>query len=449
MKTDLRNQHKEQLLVLSNELRGNRQRLKVKKNTISNLFRYKGRQDKNARLVDLSHLNKPLYLDKKNKTLDVQGLTTYEDIVDFVLPHGLLPTITPELKHITVGGVTVGIGIESNCYRYGFVHDGLLEADVLLASGEIVTCSSTNKYSDLFYGLANSYGSLGYILRAKIKLHTVSPYVQLTTNHYDDTKSLLKAIKLASQDPGIDYVESLVYTPHKQYLTTSKHVSKPTNLRSIYGGNIFYKAISVPATFTLPTKEYIFRYDPEWFWNIPETAPYKLFRKIAPRSTRNSSFYTRYNNWVAKRSNHAERDIKDQSLEKFIQDWEVPWPQAQGLLDFALDNIDMEWRPWLITIIKTPARATNYPMQKNALYMNLGAYSFAKKKPGKPAYQNTKLVDDYCFKHDGIKMLYSTTFLQEKEFNKIYNGQAYGKLKRKYDPQGLLPTLFEKTVKAF
>jgi hypothetical protein len=58
-------------------------------------------------------------------------------------------------------------------------------------------------------------------------------------------------------------------------------------------------------------------------------------------------------------------------------------------------------------------------------------------------------MDDYCFKHEGIKMLYSTTFLQEKEFNKIYNGKTYGKLKRKYDPQALLPTLFEKTVKAF
>ena len=32
--------------------------------------------------------------------------------------------MAPELKHITVGGATVGIGIESTCFRYGFVPKG-------------------------------------------------------------------------------------------------------------------------------------------------------------------------------------------------------------------------------------------------------------------------------------------------------------------------------------
>ena len=49
------------------------------------------------------------------------------------------------------------------------MHDGLLEAEVLLPDGKIISCDRYNQYSDLFHALPNSYGTLGYILKAKIK----------------------------------------------------------------------------------------------------------------------------------------------------------------------------------------------------------------------------------------------------------------------------------------
>jgi hypothetical protein len=198
----------------------------------------------------------------------------------------------------------------------------------------------------------------------------------------------------------------------------------------------------------LPTKEYIFRYDPEWFWNLPETRVFNLYRRLAPTGLRNSGFFTRYNMLKAKITKRKPNDLANRDLEQFIQDWEVPWDEAKGLLQFALNEIDMEWRPWLLTIIKTPAKATCYPMISNQPYINLGAYSFARKKPGKPAYYNTKIMDEYCFAHHGIKMLYSSTFVSEKDFDRIYNGRAYRQLKKKYDAMALLPTVYDKTVKA-
>ena len=89
--------------------------------------------------------------------MDVEGLATYESMVTYCLAAGFLPTVVPELKPITIAGATVGIGIESSCYRSGFVHDGLIEADVLLPDGRIVTCREDNEYADLFYALPNSY----------------------------------------------------------------------------------------------------------------------------------------------------------------------------------------------------------------------------------------------------------------------------------------------------
>jgi FAD/FMN-containing dehydrogenase len=439
--------HKKQLTHLAASLLGNTQPLRVKKRSISNLFRYKGRQKHNRREIDLRDFNKPLHLDIRNKTLDVQGLTTMETIVNCTLSQGFLPLITPELKHITIGGAIVGIGIESNTYRYGFVHDSLLEADVLLPDGKIVTCTPSNEYADLFYGLANSYGTLGYILRAKIKLRKVLPYITLETKAFSNLTALERALKKAAADKNISGIESLLYTKNKLFLTLCRETRTAKQLKSIYGKTIFYKEISKPGQFSLSVKDFTFRYDPEWFWNIPETKFFTIFRKLAPKTIRNSAFYSRYSQMEV-RLPFWEDAKNDRQLEHLIQDWEVPWKHAHALLTFVLDTVDLNSKPLVIVLVKVPKSATCYPLKPNSLYLNLGSYSFVKKKPNEQEFAATKAIDDFCFKHDGIKMLYSTTFTNKVTFEKIYNIHAYTKLKQKYDPQRLTPTLYEKAVLA-
>src|SRR5699024_6465349 len=51
------------------------------------------------------------------RTADVQGMCTYEDLVDATLPYGLMPYVVPQLKTITLGGAVTGLGIESSSFR--------------------------------------------------------------------------------------------------------------------------------------------------------------------------------------------------------------------------------------------------------------------------------------------------------------------------------------------
>ena len=131
--------------------------MRLKKGTASNLFRDGRCEHQATRAISLKKFNHVLGLDSVHHTLDVEGLATYETMVPYCLAAGFLPTVVHELKPITIAGATVGIGIESSCYRSGFVHDGLIEADVLLPDGRIVTCREDNEYADLFYALPNSY----------------------------------------------------------------------------------------------------------------------------------------------------------------------------------------------------------------------------------------------------------------------------------------------------
>jgi FAD/FMN-containing dehydrogenase len=424
---------------LTDELRAAGGGVQLAKRTSSNLFRYSPRS-RNRRRLDLSRFNRVVSVD--GAILEVEGLTTFESVVDATLPKGLVPLITPELKHITVGGAIVGIGIESDCFRHGFVHDGLIEAEVLLATGQIIRCSAEEN-SDLFRALPNSYGTLGYILRAKMRLMPAAPFVHLQTERFSAVDRFLEAMRAATERPDVDFVEGLFYSSSRLLLTVSRFVKQASEPADILRRQVFYKLIEEKADVYLTTKDYLFRYDPDWFWNLPENGVYRLFRRYAPASMRNSGFYKRYvetkNRWLRRLGLW-----RDDGEEPLIQDWEVPWEHAAEITRFALENVDLGGRPWIVTPIRTPATPTLYPVRANTLYYNLGCYCQVKRPRGKGNYHYTRILDRKCFELGGVKMLYSSTFLSQPEFDRVYNGAAYARLKEKYDPERRLPSLFEK-----
>jgi hypothetical protein len=63
-------------------------------------------------------------------------------------------------------------------------------------------------------------------------------------------------------------------------------------------------------------------------------------------------------------------------------------------------------------------------------------------------YHYTKIIDRKCFELGGIKMLYSSSFVEEAEFDRLYNGAGYRELKAKYDAAGNAQTLYKKVVLA-
>jgi len=419
-------------------------RPRIAKRTTSNLFRYQGRQPAAGSRISLRGFNHVLGLCSESRTLDVEGLTTYEQIVDATLPQGFLPTVTPELKHITIGGATVGIGIESSGHRHGFVHDGLVEADVLLPDGRILTCTAGNAHADLFHALPNSYGTLGYILRARIRLIPAQPFVRVRHARYHDVTGYLGAMKEAVDARVSDFIEGLFYGTDALYLTRADFADKASHVEDIYG-TIYYKTAGRIRDFFLPTKQYIFRYDPDWFWNVPDSPAYNLFRRLAPRGLRSSGFYNRYSAWkkgILKALN-VERNRK---MEPLIQDWQVPWEQAENLIDFALEHVDLGGNPWAALPIVPQGLPTLYPVEAGRLYFNLGCYCLTAKPRQDRDFHYTRIIDEECLRLSGLKMLYSSTFMDRQSFDRCYNGTAYARLKQRYDPEGAVPGLFDKVV---
>jgi FAD/FMN-containing dehydrogenase len=426
----------------ASEVRRHSGRVALGKRSISNLFRYVPRSDR-PRRVNLRDLDRVIAVDEAERTLDVEGLATFERIADVTLRHGLMPPVTPELKHITIGGAMCGIGIESTCFRHGFVHDGLLEADVLLSDGRVLSCDADNAHADLFHALPNSYGTLGYVLRAAIRLERVRSFVHLTTTVHPDIKAYLAAMRAATEDPDVTFVEGLIESDKRFHLMSARSVDTVPHVDDIVRQHVFYRLALERRDVYLTVKDYLFRYDPDWFWNIPEGWPYRLFRRYAPRGLRNSDFYTRYTQRTRALAKLWPWHAQEES-EPLIQDWEVPWSRGRELIELALAEVDLEGRPWAVVPIRTRRSPTLYPLRADELYLNLGCYCYVRKHHSREPYYFTKVLDRKCFDLGGIKMLYSSSFLDEEEFDRVYNGESYRGLKAKYDPRGAFPTLYEK-----
>src|ERR1019366_7792495 len=135
--------------------------------TTSNLFRH--RQSAARHRLDVRAFDHVLSIDAERLTADVEGMITYEALVEETLDYGLLPAVVPQLKTITVGGAVSGLGIESSSFKFGLVHETVEAMEILTGSGGIVACSASGN-SDLFFGFPNSYGTLGYALRLTIRL---------------------------------------------------------------------------------------------------------------------------------------------------------------------------------------------------------------------------------------------------------------------------------------
>src|SRR3954471_18784389 len=174
----------------------------------SNLFR--PREPIAGAGLDVAALNSVLSIDVAARTADVQGMTTYEDLVAATLPHGLMPLVVPQLKTITLGGAVTGLGIESTSFRHGCPHESVVEMDVLTGDGRIVTARPDGEHRDLYYGFPNSYGTLGYGLRLRIELQPTLPYVSLEHRRHRSLGSLVDDLVRACSSDA-DFVDAVVF----------------------------------------------------------------------------------------------------------------------------------------------------------------------------------------------------------------------------------------------
>ena len=183
-----------------------------------------------------------LRVDADSRIADVEGMTTYEELADETLKFGLLPTVVPQLKTITIGGAISGLGIESSSFKYGLVHETVEEMEILLGDGSTIVCSATQN-PDLFYGFPNSYGTLGYVLRLKVKLIPAKNYVKLTHTKFTEPAKFFAQIEALCASSRFDYVDGVVFDGGEMYITAGEFTDDAPFVSDYTYMKVFYQSI--------------------------------------------------------------------------------------------------------------------------------------------------------------------------------------------------------------
>lgn len=417
--------------------------LRLQKNT-SNLFRPRAK-DKSDQTIDVRSFHGVIQINKEALTADVEGMTTYEELVNETLKEGFLPAVVPELKTITIGGAIAGCGIESSSFRYGLVHETVEEIDALLSSGKVITCNRENKYQDLFYSLPNTFGTLGYALRVKVKLIPIKPYIKLTHFPFSQIEEFFKEIERLSLEKAYDYVEGVVFHAKEQVITVAEFVDRAPYLSDYTYRHIYYRSLQTRKEDYLTTHDYIWRWDSDWFWcSDVFFMQNSLLRPLLGRFFLGSKIFGKVMHYF------HDHPTWNRVLEKFygkresiIQDISIPVDQAALFYRFFEETIGIY--PLWICPTKAYSEKDSFtfcPMEEKKLYLDFG---FWKSIPSshEEGYFN-RLIEDITKRLGGFKSLYSSCFYTEEEFWSIYNRDEYKDLKEKYDPEGKLRGLYEK-----
>ncbi len=419
----------------------------------SNLFRF--REPPGRAGVDVSAFTGVLDVDPANRTADVGGMTTYEDLVDATLPHGLIPHVVPQLKTITLGGAVAGLGIESTSFRNGMPHESVLDMDILTPDGEVVLATRENEHAALFRGFPNSYGTLGYALRLRIELEPVTPFVRLRHVRFASAAECVRAVEEICangtyRDERVDFLDGVMFGRNELYLTLGAYTDTAPYLSDYTGQQIFYRSVRDRVTDHLTVRDYLWRWDTDWFWCSEALgAQHPLVRRLWPKRYLRSDVYRKI---IAldRRYRLYERYAKlrrQPAREPVIQDVEIPVERLADFLDFFDDEIGIS-PVWLCPLrLRDTEGWPLYPMKPDRLYVNAGFWATVPLGPNEVDGTHNRRIESKVTELGGHKSLYSTSYFDEDEFWMAYDGVTYRKLKEAYDPNGRLPDLYSKCVR--
>jgi delta24-sterol reductase len=405
-------------------------------------------------IIDTSKLNNVLSVDEEKKTALVEPNVSMDSLVAATLPYCLVPPVVMEFPGITAGGGFSGTSGESSSFRYGFFDRTIQRIEMVLANGEKVTASSTDK-PDLFWGAAASFGTLGVITLLEIQLIESKTYVELTYHKMSNMPEAIKKMGEITKDVSNDYLDGIVFSKDwivvcSGRLTSGGDREIPVQRFTRAKDPWFYlhtKKITSKATGDhivelVPLVDYLFRYDRGGFWVGRYAFKYFItpFNRIS-RRVLDKFMHTRVMYHALHQSGHSNQYI--------IQDVAVPYEAADEFVNWLQEHFG-HYPLWLCPL-RQCGKAADSPhglfakkLDPNSpgYLMNFGVWGPGPSNRREFVRANRRLeqkVQDL----QGKKWLYAHAYYTEEEFWSIYDRKEYDALRTKYHAT-YLPSVYDK-----
>jgi hypothetical protein len=382
----------------------------IRKKYISKTLREKKYKNKCFN-IDLSDFDNILEL--TNEYIYFEPNVTMEQMVNFLSRKDLSLNVITEFKTMSIGGAISGLGAESSSFKYGLIHNNVIEYEIINEFGNIEIVDKNHKLFNLIPG---SYGSICIITAIKSKIFKIKPYVRLKFIR----KKNINAKDL--YDNSCDFIEGVMlnknhYVIIKGYYTKEKSTY---NLKNRFSRLFFDFVINKKyKSMTLSYYDYIFRWDRGAFWvaynkkinyikqiiysNLLGLIDFSFQDKL---SAENLYKYARSKHPIFRESNSMYQDII------------IPSKNFENFKKF-IDNTLKIYPIWLLPINSTIKINQAFALKKNRKYINFGIYGSIKHL-GFDFIKINRDVEKKTFELNGIKTLYNQSYYDMSQFYKIY-----------------------------
>nr|GEU43012.1 delta(24)-sterol reductase [Tanacetum cinerariifolium] len=329
--------------------------------------------------------------------------------------------VVPELDDLTVGGQINGSGLEGSSHLYGLFSDTIVAYEMILGNGQVVRATKDNEYSDLFYAIPWSQGTLplGDIT------DLAKGYIDYFTHDFGDE----------SNKKVPDFVETIIYNPNEAVCMTGEYVSKEEAKRNHTKVNSigwWFKPWSYQHAQTalkkgefveyIPAREYYHRHTPSYFWEMKLILPFSdqwWFRFLL--------------GWMMPPKIPILKATQFESIQNYyhdmhvLQDLLVPLHKVSDALEWA--HREMEVYPIWVCPQRLRQGSSN-----SAGRVTLHMPRFSR-------------MEQWLIKNHGFETQYAVSELSEKDFWKMFDGKLYEKCRRKYKAVGNFMTVYYKSEK--
>jgi FAD/FMN-containing dehydrogenase len=248
----------------------------------------------------------------------------------------------------------------------------------------------------------------------------------------------------------VDFLDGTVFAPDELYLTLGRWADEAPATSDYTGREIYYRSIQTKRHDHLTVRDYIWRWDTDWFWCSGGLGVQNRFvRPLIPRRYLRSDVYFKAIAFTRRRGLVDAWDAlrRKPRREFVIQDIEVPVERLAEFLDFFHREVGI-LPVWLCPLRqRDPERRWDlYVLDPQSTYVNVGFWSSVPIAAGGHDGDTNRAIEREVARLGGRKSLYSSSYYSPEDFWATYNGATYHTLKKRYDPHSRLLDLYAKCV---
>jgi delta24-sterol reductase len=400
------------------------------------------------------NLRNVLKVDTARGVVRCEPMATMGDLTAFLVPHGHALAVQVEMDDLTVGGLCMGVGIETSSHRTGFLHETVEAFEIVTAEGELLRCTRT-EHAELYHALPWSHGTLGFLVAVELKIVPVASHVRLTYHPCHSLEAFAERFKALSESPTPPtLLEGLVFSESTAVIMTGEY-AEPAGDAPINPIGRWHKPWfhSHAASFLqrgegseyLPVRHYFHRHTSSVFFQLKDLIPFA-----------NTAWYRWAFAWmgapkISMMKLSMTRRLRQQAFDNRVaQDILVPMDSLLESLRFSIPRFEI-FPMWICPVRLFDHGAhegflRNPPAGSSEMYVDVGIYGIppAVERGTWNGTSTLRELEAFCRQRRGYQMLYADIFMSQGEFEQMFEHGHYRRMRRKYKADQAFPEVYEK-----